>query len=113
MEPDTDTFAPTPDRLSEFSRAVMVGDPAGAMVAARKMTEVPLGDTGAILISVIGILWALAAVLRQVRLWTQPLVNKAAERMGEPHRPAAPRPKGIASADADGDPQDAEERNPS
>ena len=106
MDPDNqDLFQPTPDRLSEFSRAVFLGDPAGAVIAARKATEAPLSEGVMTLIAIVGLLYALTSVLRQLRLWTQPVVNRVAERIG---RPPKARANGAAPA-AEGDPADVEE----
>jgi hypothetical protein len=80
---DAIPFEPTPDRLSEFQNAVMSADPVGALQAARKATELPLGDLPMAAIGFAMVLYAFAAVLKQIRPVAQPIADAVGDRMRE------------------------------
>ncbi len=80
MDPEV-PFEPTPDRLSEFTRAVMSADPAGAAIAMRKATEFELGDLPMAGFGLAMVMYAFAAVLKQIRPVAQPFADAVAERI--------------------------------
>lgn len=83
MQNDDIPFAPSPDRLSELSSAILSADPAGAAAALRQVTEVPIGDLPMAAMSIAACMWAFAEVVKQLRPVAQPFADAAAERMRE------------------------------
>lgn len=97
MPDDVIPFEPTPDRLSDFQNAVMSADPVGALQAARAATEIPLGDLPMAAIGFAMVLYAFAAVLKQIRPVAQPFADAVGERIREApegrQQPARLRPE--------------------
>ena len=87
MPEDDIPFEPAPDRLSEFTNAVLSADPAKALEAMRKGTEIPWGELPMAAIGFAMVLYALAAVLKQIRPLGQPIADAVGERMREPPEP--------------------------
>lgn len=83
MQTDDMPFAPTPDRLSALTGAIMKADPAGALIAARQMSEGGVSDLPMAAMGIAAVLWALAAVVREVRPVAQPISDAVAKRIRE------------------------------
>lgn len=90
MENDDPTLPDTIDRMGQLA-SMIGGDPVATANQIREATSFDLSSLEKILIICVGLLFGLAAVLKQVRPVAQPFADAAAENMR--NAPAQPAPQ--------------------